>query len=81
LKAYLIRQGAVPKRTHDLEDLLLECINKDSSLVALLPLVRFLDPFSVQFRYPGATASAIQAKDALSTVHRLRRIIRRKMEL
>jgi HEPN domain-containing protein len=79
LKAYLIQQGTVPRRTHDLEVLLSECANYDANLSALLPLVRLLDPFSVQFRYPGDEATEAQAKDALATLRRMRRVVRRKM--
>lgn len=81
LKAYLIRRGAVPRRTHDLEDLLTDCVVYDSTLSSLLSLVRFLDPFSVQFRYPGDGATAILARDALSTLRKFRRVMRRKMGL
>ena len=77
LKAYLIQQGTVPRRTHDLEDLLTICVTYEAKLSALLPLVRFLDPFSVQFRYPGDAATELQARDALSTLRRLRRSMRR----
>ena len=81
LKAYLIKQGVVPQRTHDLRDLLRECINHDTGLSVLWPDVRFLGPFSVQFRYPGDNATDIQAKDALATLRRLRKIMRRKLGL
>lgn len=57
LKAYLIQQGAIPRRTHDLEVLLFECTSYDASMSSLLPIVRLLDPFSVQFRYPGDAAT------------------------
>jgi HEPN domain-containing protein len=78
LKAYLVKQGVVPQRIHDLLDLLSECIIYDAGLSSLWPDVRFLNPFSVQFRYPGDTATDIQAKDALEN---LRRILRRKLGL
>jgi len=68
LKAFLILQGVTPKHTHDLEDLLTECTRYDASLTVLLPLVRFLKPFSVQFRYPGDTATATLAKGALDAL-------------
>ena len=81
LKAYLIKQGVAPERTHDLRNLLRECIIYDAGLSSLWPDVRFLNPFSVQFRYPGDAATDIQAKDALDNLRRLRRILRRKMGL
>ena len=81
LKAYLVKQGVAPQRTHDLRDLLTECINYDASLSVLWPDVRFLGPFSVQFRYPGDTATGIQATDALVTLRHLRKIMRRKLGL
>jgi hypothetical protein len=81
LKAYLIQHASVPRRTHDLEDLLTDRAALDPGLSSLLPLVRFLVPFSVQFRNPGDGATAILAHDALSTLHEFRRKMRRKMGL
>ena len=46
LKAYLILQGAIPRRTHDLEVLLFECANYDATVSRLLPYVRLLERMS-----------------------------------
>jgi HEPN domain-containing protein len=81
LKAYLIWQSAIPRHTHNLQGLLVDCVSYDTTLLVLQSLVRFLDPFSVQFRYPGDAATQVLAKDALSTLRSLRRILRRKMGL
>lgn len=74
-------QGVAPQRTHDLEDLLTECILYDATLSALLPEVRLLDPYSVQFRYPGDSATVVEAKTAVETLRRIRRLMRKKLGL
>ena len=65
LKAYLINRSVNPRRIHSLESLLNDCVAFDSSLMSLLPLVRIIDPYSVEFRYPGNSATSDEAKEAV----------------
>lgn len=81
LKAYLIAQGVVPPRIHDLEDLFNLCALHDTTLAARLPLVQTLNPYGVLIRYPGMSATVAEAKDAVQTVRRLRSVLRRKLGL
>lgn len=81
LKAYLLEQGMTPPRIHDLEDLLNLCVLHDPALATHLPLVKALNPFGVQIRYPGMSATVAEAKDALKTVRRLRTEMRRALGL
>lgn len=53
----------------------------DAALTTLLPLVKALNPFGVQIRYPGMSATVTEAKDALKTVRRLRTVLRRALGL
>ena len=81
LKAYLLAQGMTPPRIHDLEDLLNLCVLHDAGLATHLPLVQALNPFGVQIRYPGMSATVAEAKDALKTVRRLRTEMRSALGL
>ncbi len=81
LKAYLIAQGIIPSRTHDLEQLLKTCAPHDATLATQLPLVRALNPYGVQIRYPGTSATVAEAKNAVKTMRRLRTVLRRKLGL
>lgn len=40
------------------------------------PLLIFLNPFAVAYRYPGMTATKADAKDALRNCREVRRVIR-----
>ena len=79
LKAYLIAQGSTPPRIHDLEELLNLCALHDATLTKRLPLVQFLNPYAVLIRYPGMTATVVEAKEAVHALRRTRTILRRKL--
>jgi HEPN domain-containing protein len=53
MKAYLIHNGWHLKRTHDLTDLLADCVDYDSSLSALTADCTLLTPFAMAGRYAG----------------------------
>ena len=79
LKAYLIAQGSTPPRIHDLEELLNLCALHDATLTTRLPLVQVLNPYAVLIRYPGMTATVVEAKEAVHALRRMRTILRRKL--
>lgn len=81
LKAYLVYKGATPTRTHDLLALVRDCAVYDPTLSTFLPLADALNPYSVQFRYPGVAATVTQAKDALAILRQLRRTLRKNLGL
>jgi HEPN domain-containing protein len=81
LKAYLIAQGSIPPRIHDLEELLHLCALYDAAFTARLALVRILNPYGVLIRYPGMTATVAEAQESVHTARRLRTILRRKLGL
>jgi HEPN domain-containing protein len=63
LKAILQEQGAAVPRTHDLPDLHHLLLAGNASLRGLRRRLVFLTQFAVDFRYPGAYATARQARD------------------
>lgn len=81
LKAYLLEQGITPPRIHDLEDLLNLCALHDAVLATHLPIAQALNPFGVQIRYPGMSATVAEAKDAVKSVRRLRTVMRQVLGL
>lgn len=81
LKAYLVSKGMTPPRIHDLPDLLSLCRVYDATFAALAPDARLLNQYAVDVCYPGVTATIVEAADALKTLRRLRRVLRRKLEL
>ena len=81
LKAFLLFNQVNPPRTHNLLDLLTECITYDVALAVLSPLFQNLNPYSVQFRYPGDSATVLQAKTALTDLRRIRKVMRKRLGL
>lgn len=81
LKAYLVIHESGFHKTHDLIELLETALENDPLLETLRLDLRLLNPFSVQFRYPGESATQDEAKLALKTMRRLRTFFREKMNL
>lgn len=80
-KAFLVKYGVAPPRTHDLTDLLARCLPYESALSSLLPLLLPLNRYSVELRYPGVTTTVLEATDALATLRQIRRVLRKKLGL
>lgn len=75
LKALLVfRKQDFPK-THDLIELLEIAVKKDPLLDAFRPDLRILNPFSVQFRYPGESATLEESKMALKAMRRVKKLL------
>jgi HEPN domain-containing protein len=76
LKAFLIFHETLFPKTHDL--LLLLDISKQyqPTLELQRELFEFLNPYSVQFRYPGEETTIEEAKIALVTMKKIRNIFR-----
>ena len=81
LKAFLVSKGAQPPRTHDLVQLLDLCSTSDSSLSGCQPLVEFVDPYGVEVRYPGVSATVDEANDVMKATRHLRGVFRRALKL
>lgn len=65
LKARLEEANILPPKTHDLKKLLSLLLPLEPLWSALSGACASLSDYAVEFRYPGDTASAKQAKEAL----------------
>jgi HEPN domain-containing protein len=81
LKAYLVSLKTDFPKTHDLIDLLEIAVVKDPLIESYRTDLRILNPFSVQFRYPGESATLEESKLALKTMRKLRKFFREKFGL
>jgi len=76
LKAVLVLKKIDFPKTHDLIELLSILKEKEPLLDALTPALRILNPFSVQFRYPGESATVEESLKALSAMKHVRKFIK-----
>jgi HEPN domain-containing protein len=82
LKAYLVEHNISFPKTHDLtKDLLPRCIKVDAEFSILAPFLEFLDPYAVQFRYPGDLVTSAESRQALKAAKAIRKFIRQKLNL
>ena len=71
LKAFLLRNGWHLRKTHDLVDLLADCLKFDGSLHSVTSPCQELSPFALSGRYPVAAVtksacdSAVRAADTI----------------
>lgn len=76
LKAYLIAQGWPLKKTHDITDLLKDCMAYDPAFDVLLPYGAILNEYITAGRYPGDLAleqiGAAEAAEALQSARQIR---------
>ena len=73
LKAWLTSRKQEFRKTHDLVELLDQCIGIHPEFEVLQEPARFLIPFATQFRYPGdifepPLEEALQALECASTI-------------
>lgn len=81
LKAFLTsRQISFPK-THDLLDLLRLAEGADPSLELLRPNLEYLQPYAVDFRYPGEFATRAEALKAALLSRLIREVLREHLQL
>jgi HEPN domain-containing protein len=82
LKAFLVEHNVAFPKTHDLaKELLPRCLKIDESFSVLEPHLEFLDPYAVQFRYPGDIVTPAEARDALKAAKSVRSFVRQKLAL
>jgi HEPN domain-containing protein len=75
LKASLVEAGVAFPRTHDLESLLDLCLPAHQSWERLRPDLQSLTSMGVEVRYPGTSADAEDARDALRIAELVRAAI------
>lgn len=76
LKALLVLKKLDFPKTHDLLDLLAILTENEPLLDVLKPDLRILNPFSVQFRYPGESATLEEAQKALTAMKHARKYLK-----
>lgn len=76
LKARLVEAGISFKKTHDLEALLNLVLPIEPAWNALLYDLQNLNEYAVEFRYPGKSATKVDAQDAIKSCRRVRKVIR-----
>jgi len=81
LKAFLVLRKVDFPKTHDLIELLEFANTKDPLIDIFRKDLRILNPFSVQFRYPGETATLEESGMALKTMKKIRKFFREKLGL
>ncbi len=81
LKALLQERGVKAPRTHDLQDLLSLLLPHDPTLRPLARGLLFLNPFAVDYRYPGENASRRQAQAAIRWAQKVRDELRKHLGL
>lgn len=81
LKAFLASHRRKFPRIHDLVKLNSSCVEIDSDFENIDDSLHALNPFSVNFRYPGVEVNAGEAREAMEHAKRVRDVIRRKLGL
>jgi HEPN domain-containing protein len=81
LKARLQEAGIPFGKTHDLPALLDLLLSVEPSWTTLLPDLRLLNLYAVDFRYPGQSADKTMARDALRACRAMRDAARRSLGL
>lgn len=80
LKGYLSLKEIRFSKTHDLILLKNLCVKREGDFEFLADLVASLNPYAVEFRYPGEQASRLDAKRALSAAKEIRDFVRKKIK-
>lgn len=83
LKGYLVSQGVEPKRTHNIPELLLECIKKNKTFSEIEQECKFLNQFYNPVRYPGGIVLDFDkdtAKKAFESAEYIVRFVKNVLE-
>ena len=81
LKAFLVQRGVVFFKTHDLRELRRLVVTADPAFDLITDLLLHLNPYAVEFRYPGAEATVEEAREAVTAMKTMRRFVRGKLGL
>jgi HEPN domain-containing protein len=79
LKAFLVQQGVAFPKTHDLLELHKLCLAVKPALELVGDLLDSLNPYAVEYRYPGDEVNADEAKAAIRAVKEVRRFMRSQL--
>ena len=82
LKAFLVEQNIHFSKTHALtRELLPLCESVDGDFRRLFKYLEILDPYSVQFRYPGEVVFVSEVRSAFNAAKLVRQFVRGKLGL
>ncbi len=82
LKAYLVEKGIPFPKVHEIELKLIPlCASVDPEFRALKAFASHLDPFAVEFRYPGEDVTQEDARNAKRAATKVRTFVRAKLGL
>ena len=83
LKGYLVWQGVVFRKVHDLLEIISACRGEDDAFEQLEVDCRTLNPYSVGVRYPGYALEPTDqdAHDALVRAKHIRDFVRERLNL
>lgn len=81
LKARLIEAGIAFRKTHDLEELLKLILPIEPGWSVLQSDLQYLSDFSVDYRYPGLSATKFQAQNAIKSCRKVRKVVRSTFDL
>ncbi len=76
LKARLVEAGISFPRTHDLLKLLNLCLPVEPLWASFTKVVDAMSDYAVDFRYPGQTATVVEARQSLKDTRAIRREVR-----
>jgi HEPN domain-containing protein len=81
LKAYLVRHALDYPRRHDLVQLRNICTDADPDFSLIAEAVATLDQFGTDIRYPGVSATLVDARQSFGALKQLRAFVRAKLGL
>ena len=82
LNAFLVEHNVPFSKTHDLtKDLLPRCLKIRNEFSILFPQLELLDPYAVEFRYPGDVITHGEAVQAVKAAKIVRKFVREKLDL
>jgi HEPN domain-containing protein len=79
LKAFLLGHGWQLRKTHDLVDLLTDCLKYDAGLQSLTPACQELNPFVLSGRYPIAAVTRSACERATRAAEAIRNELRKRL--
>ena len=81
MKAFLVSKQTAFRKTHDLTELQDVTMKLDRSFEVLTQPLNRLYIYAVDIRYPGATADAPEAREAVTAMKAIRRFVRARLGL
>jgi HEPN domain-containing protein len=81
LKAFLVFHHIGFPKTHALEALLDFVVHVEPALESIRSELNILQPYAIDVRYPGFSATIEESKDAVKIMKRLRTVLRQHLGL